>query len=717
MARPFEINGNKFSPNAHAVHALEHSQPEAPSNYAIIQTNGPINGEQKRSLGGLNASLQEYVGNDTYLVSFNSERLSELRGLNFVTHAEIYNPRFVVEDRLKSDDESTEAADVQVSLHDDIDEQGAGRVAAEIAEKAGLSGPVAIHDGKASFKVSKDKLGDIAAIDEVKYINSAPVRRLFNNVASGIMDARKPLPQNHPVYKGKNQIVCVADTGLDKGSETDIHPAFQGRVKKIFALGHKTGDDPDGHGTHVGGSVIGNATHSTQGAIESPASEATLIFQSIFSGFDKSASPSNPQGWEAQLGGIPSNLKKLFDPAFQAGARIHTNSWGAGPDQYRPNSSGVTDQYLWTNQDLVVLFAAGNAGTDVDANQGHVDPFSLGSDASAKNVITVGASESLRPGVKYPFSPGGELKYGAWTSDFKYRPISEDPVANNPEGLAAFSSRGPTKPDGRIKPDVVAPGTTILSARSRAIYPGHFAAFWGESEDDAWSYEGGTSMATPLTASAVAVIRGAIEDNGTTGPSAPLVKALLINGAVPLKGQYSQSGTNGEFGSTPDPPNANEGFGRVNIYNSVTNIIDKKTAGFGDRKGSQGLADDGKHDKEYNFDIDVPETLDGTTNGNTNGSTNSSTDGGAKPSLTLKVTLVWNDPSGATLQNDLDLIVKDPSGKEKHGNMGDGEGFDRVNNVEQVTWRDVKPGKYKVTIRVFRTTFDPQPFAYAWRIF
>ena len=54
---------------------------------------------------------------------------------------------------------------------------------------------------------------------------------------------------------------------------------------------------------------------------------------------------------------------------------------------------------------------------------------------------------------------------------------------------------------------------------------------------------------------------------------------------------------------------------------------------------------------------------------------------------TLKVTLVWTDPPGAKLQNDLDLIVKASNGQERHGNMGTGKGFDRVNNVEQVVWK------------------------------
>jgi hypothetical protein len=85
-------------------------------------------------------------------------------------------------------------------------------------------------------------------------------------------------------------------------------------------------------------------------------------------------------------------------------------------------------------------------------------------------------------------------------------------------------------------------------------------------------------------------------------------------------------------------------------------------------------------------------------------------------SPTLKVTLVWSDPPGATLQNDLDLIVVAANGQERHGNMGNSKGFDRVNNVEQVVWENIPAGAVKITVRAFRITQFPQSYAYAWRI-
>ena len=94
-------------------------------------------------------------------------------------------------------------------------------------------------------------------------------------------------------------------------------------------------------------------------------------------------------------------------------------------------------------------------------------------------------------------------------------------MANNPEGLVAFSSRGPTL-DHRIKPDVVAPGTFILSTRSRDTA----GTGWATSADPLYFFEGGTSMATPLVAGCTAVLREfAIKQKGIKKPSAALIKA------------------------------------------------------------------------------------------------------------------------------------------------------------------------------------------------
>jgi hypothetical protein len=81
------------------------------------------------------------------------------------------------------------------------------------------------------------------------------------------------------------------------------------------------------------------------------------------------------------------------------------------------------------------------------------------------------------------------LRYGqGWPTKYPALPIRDDRVADNTEGMAAFSSRGPTQ-DGRIKPDVVAPGTSILSALSRNAIG---SSDWGTSSDPLFMFDGGT---------------------------------------------------------------------------------------------------------------------------------------------------------------------------------------------------------------------------------
>src|SRR6266581_1518046 len=147
------------------------------------------------------------------------------------------------------------------------------------------------------------------------------------------------------------------DPGFDKGSTSDVHPAFTGRVTKLYDLGRtsKT-DDPDGHGTHVAGSALGDGYSSTMGgAIQGTAPKATLVLQSLLDA-------------AGGLGGIPTDLHDLFQPPYDnEGARVHTNSWYTLQPGV-PYDAGATeiDDFVWQHQDMVILYCAGNKGTDAN---------------------------------------------------------------------------------------------------------------------------------------------------------------------------------------------------------------------------------------------------------------------------------------------------------------------------------------------------------------
>src|SRR5262249_6636596 len=157
-------------------------------------------------------------------------------------------------------------------------------------------------------------------------------------------------------------------------------------------------------------------------------------------------------------------------------ARTHTNSWGDRTNfgVYTSNAREI-DDFVWNHRDCIICFAAGNEGKDTNSD-GVIDRGSVTPPGTAKNCITVRATEILRPPFNITYRP-----FGFCSATFR-----NDLVANNAEGVAAFSSRGPTR-DGRIKPDVVAPGTSILSTRSRNAPED---TDFGSSSDSAFMFDG-----------------------------------------------------------------------------------------------------------------------------------------------------------------------------------------------------------------------------------
>ena len=148
-----------------------------------------------------------------------------------------------------------------------------------------------------------------------------------------------------------------------------------------------TGDhsDPDGHGTHVAGSVAGDGSASS-GGIKGMAPAAGIFFQSILDANGK-------------LGGLPWELNDLFDEAYQSGVRIHNNSWGSSTASRYMFTSIEVDEFVAAHRDMTIVIAAGNEGTakqPFSAQPGFVDWLSIGSPATAKNAVTVGACQTDR---------------------------------------------------------------------------------------------------------------------------------------------------------------------------------------------------------------------------------------------------------------------------------------------------------------------------------
>ncbi|RAL12937.1 S8 family serine peptidase [Aspergillus homomorphus CBS 101889] len=687
------INGKPLEPTA-----LQSQCDASESNYILIETKErPLEGVEKKELQKMGAHIHEFVGDETrniYLCGYEPEDLARIRELGFVKYTSIYGQELVIQPEAQSQYPPKRKAKrpVDVMLHHDV--VLSDSLIQQIADAANIDmSAIERHQGKVRLDVTQGGLSKLAAIDAVRSIKQIYSAQLMNNIARGIMNANN-VTVNGTICKGEGQIVAVADTGFDNGSITDVHHAFEGRFIKLYALGRENvPDDPDGHGTHVCGSVLGSGHSNIEGKVEGVAPGADLIVQSVLAD-DKS------------LRGIPADLNSLFDTPYKDGARVHTNSWVSGP---RPGSSETQlpytqdseeiDSFVWNHQDMAILFAAGNTGTDSDRS-GEVDCGSIGAEAAAKNCITVGASENRRPNIKYRGqSSRFSYTYGDfWPNDFPVGAIADDHMANDPNNLAAFSSRGPTV-EGRRKPDVVAPGTAILSTRSRKLSDTGIRAEFGLSGDTRFMYSAGTSMACPLVAGSCAVLRESLTEsgyhdkqNGVVQPTGALLKALLVNGAVSIDGEHLPPRTNGS-------PNNHSGFGRVDLARSITPLDKPELGNFG-----VGVMRDEDSSPMHLKDICPPFEPGPDT-----------------PSFTLKVTLAYSDFAGAKLQNNLNLVAS-IGNSERHGNQGPKDygkdshnGFDPTNNVEQIVWENVTDN-ITICIRRNRLTTSEQPFAYVWRL-
>jgi hypothetical protein len=376
----------------------------------------------------------------------------------------------------------------------------------------------------------------IARLDAVRWIEPAPVPVLANDRSRWIVQSnqRDLFSVHDQGIRGQGQILAGMDTGLDKN-----HCCFNTgrRIDSYTAYGSGDRQDDAGHGTHVFGTA---GCAEPAGMYNGVAPEIHFVMQDIGSG--------------TRLG-PPSDLRVPFADAYSKGARVHTNSWGSFGDSYSADSQQI-DDFMWNNQDFLILFAAGNWGGGPNAG-------TLISEATAKNAVTVGGT------VSYP----------------------------SQESLAGFSSKGPT-PGGRRKPDVTAPasGSPDVTSADSATSCG----FIGMS---------GTSMATPAVAGSAILVRqyflngyypsGSANAADGFNPSAALVKATLIAGADNM---------NAEPGGSR--PNNSQGWGRVHLDNGLAFAGDpEKLVVLDDRSMSTGFSAAGQENTFQVFVFDPSQPL------------------------------------------------------------------------------------------------------------
>jgi subtilisin family serine protease len=630
--------------------------------YFVVQFEGAIPGYAKVQLESLGLQVLTYLPDDAYVVRGSARNAGLAKeAVDRVKAVAPYQAEWKVSHELiQSSRFGARAVKTQRILVAAFDAAASVNVQRQLAA---LGGRRLVRTGQRDLmiEIEASRVAEIAQIEGVEWIEELPIYVSYDYEVDAFMQATPP-PDGYRYtghesgtklmnfdaawnrgFIGKGQVVAVADTGLDSGKVSTVSADFVGNLIKGYAvgLGGTSWEDTMGHGTHVCGSVTGNGAAS-DGLIKGGAYGSNLVILSLWSDLLDNLAPG-------------TDFEKIIGSAYPDGARIHTNSWGspANPGAYDTMASRV-DEYMWKHPDMLVLFAAGNDGKDLDAD-GRIDENSLGTPATAKNVLTVGASENEMAvgGIQKQLHElrEGEKKWGA-------EPIRSDYISNNGNGMAAFSSRGPTL-DGRLKPEIVAPGTNIISNRSHNTKAGKL---WGEFNAD-YVYAGGTSMATPLTAGAASVAREfLVKTRGFNTPSGALVKATLIHTAKDMyPGQYGE-GPKQELPTLR--PNVHEGYGRVDMaqvmaLGNETTIVDD-AAGLGTSE-------------EKTIQVNVAE-------------------GGS-----LRVTMTYTDAPASSaaakaLVNDLDVRVIAPSGDIRQLN-------DHINNTEMIEMSQLPAGSYRVVVK------------------
>ncbi len=353
------------------------------------------------------------------------------------------------------------------------------------------------------------------------------------------------------------------------------------------------------HGDHVAGTIVGagNIDPTTEGM----APGASLYVYNV---------------WDA--------IDFIDTYYFNPGIRLTSTSYGNGCNAGYTAYARTADQDVRQLPSLMHVFSAGNSGTSncgygAGSGWGNI----TGGIKAGKNVMAIG-------NVLYT------------------------------DALANSSSRGPSS-DGRIKPDVCAVGTSVLST----IDPNTYASFTG------------TSMACPGVTGTMAQLYQAYKTLYGSEPDAGMIKAILLNTA-------DDKGNPG--------PDYKYGWGRINAHRAVEQI-----------ESFSLITDSISNGGNKTFNIPV----------NTN----------LRELRVMVYWTDFEGSAGASvaLVNDLDITlteggntfspwVLDPTPNASNLNAPATTGVDDLNNMEQVFIANPAQGTYTLNISGTAVPMGPQKF-------
>ncbi|HKQ37608.1 MAG TPA: S8 family serine peptidase [Verrucomicrobiae bacterium] len=420
-----------------------------PGSY-VVQARGPIDQAFLARLKAVGAEIISYIPNNAYLVRAQGSVANQLAAAPETQSVLLWEPYFKLDLSLLARAVNNEplADNERVSIVVFPGQREAGIKAIE-----DLGGTIVAEDGspfghQLITHPRSDTLVALAQLPIVQSIEPSRSRMLLNDLSRlrvSVSTNSLPAGTNWMGLYGSNIIVNVNDTGAEAA-----HPDLAGRVIGATAAARF---DNQGHGTHVAGTIASSGANS-------PSNGPGSIPGATFRGIAPNAKIFS-QRIDLLTG--PNSDIALHETVARTNILISNNSWAYPIGEYNQSAAiydaAVRDALpgVGGQTPMIFVFAAGNSGagdTEGDVDTGDT----VESPATGKNVISVGAFENLR-NLTNSFQMNGDTN-----TYFLPETDSEDQVA-------FYSSRGNVGVGlegdfGRFKPDVVAPGSWIISCRA-----------------------------------------------------------------------------------------------------------------------------------------------------------------------------------------------------------------------------------------------------------
>ncbi len=594
-----ESNAGRIQLGTHQFDPLREGEPSlAPELMAdtgsspalnLVQLVAPLRAEWETDIRATGLTLLQYYPHNSYLVWATPDQLAGLQTADYVRWTGAFHPAYKIQPEVA--EKTGQITNISVLFYNDGNVVGTLNALQSAGATLIQSYPAqadqtffeAIITASASDVVALSQVPTVVALD---YTGTTPGLddEMSSQIVAGNYTAGAPFVGYESFLAtlgldGSGVVWAINDTGVD-WDHPDLATRISGGYNFPGACNEagQPGEDCSGggHGTHVGGIVAGDATAAltdTNGYLWGMgiAPGANLFAMNILSG---SSFPPAGGFQEYSRQALIGNSLGVNNSWFSDGSTASTYQAGERTHDLMVRDGDFTSTA--TNEEFVIVFSSGNAGPGV---------MSMTRPKAAKNIITVGNSLNFRAG--------------------------------NIDDIRTSSSRGPTA-DGRYAPTVLAPGTQISSARSNNNPTSCGTAIAGTS--NLYAYCTGTSMAAPQVSGVIALFAewwGNQPFAGGGDPSPAMAKAAIVNGAVDV--------------ATPDIPNNNEGWGRVNLKNMFQSGVDMLYY------DQETLLNNSGETFVLNVSVDDP----------------------SKP---FKVTLAWTDAPGAVganpaIVNNLDLQV------------------------------------------------------------